>query len=473
MTTYNQTVIPCVAATLERFRMLPADPRLGVAVSGGADSVFLLHALHHLKLATTILHINHHLRGAESDADETFVRALAADLNLPILVHLGPPPGTGNLEQETRRIRYDFFKTVLTDDICNAIATGHTLDDQAETVLYRFLRGSGTAGLSGIRPVTTNGIIRPLIELRRESIRTWLRERSIPWREDQSNADPAFLRNRIRLLHMPALVASLNPALPEVLASTGTWARDEEDYWTAELDRLEPFHLSFGQGRNPETVFLQTAPLLALAPAIQRRLLRRAIERIRGNLRSIDFSHVESIRCLTLSSQGSGRIQIPGIDVYRSFDWLRLSPPGYDARIERDFEKPLAIPGLTQDAERHLAIELKLVSTPSVYNDDVGELDRDKCSDSLVLRNWRPGDHYQAQGRTSADKIKTLFQEFRIPLWERRGWPVIVQGKSILWARKFGVASEFAAGPNSRQVLRILEVPFIEVPFVEVPRIFK
>ena len=218
-------------------------------------------------------------------------------------------------------------------------------------------------------------------------------------------------------------------------------------------------NLRIGQGGNPETVYLQTAPLLTLATASQRRLLRRAIERIRGNLRAIDFSHVESIRCLTLSSQGSGRIQIPGIDVYRSFDWLRLSPPGYDARIERDFEKPLAIPGLTLDTERHLTIEVKLVNPSSVYNNDVGGVDRDKCSNSLVLRNWRPGDHYQAQGRSSADKIKTLFQEFRIPLWERRNWPVIVQGKSILWARKFGVASEFAAGPNSRQVLRIREIP--------------
>ncbi len=419
--------------------------------------MFLLRTLHHLNLATAVIHINHHLRGPESDADETFVRNLAGELNLPVLIHHGPPP-EGNLEQEARRIRYDFFATILAGPNCNAIATGHTLDDQAETVLYRLLRGSGTAGLSGIRPVTATGIIRPLIEHRREEIRAWLRENNIPWREDQSNTDPAFIRNRIRLHHLPELTASLNPALPELLASTAQWARDEEDHWITQLDRLEPLHLTFGP--TGESVFLQTAPFLALNAAQQRRLLRRAIERIRGDLRSIDFRHIEGIRALTSSSEGSGRLQIPDLDIYRSFDWLRLAPQGFDGRIDRDFDRPLTVPGITRDAERRLAIELKLLSAGSVYNDGMEGLDKELCSGSLVLRNWRPGDQYQPCGRTSVSKIKTLFQESRIPLWERRSWPVIAQGHSILWTRKFGVASEFAARPESREVLRIREVPF-------------
>ncbi len=447
------------SATIERYGMLAAGRRIGVAVSGGADSVFLLHALHEAGLAAAVLHVNHRLRGAESDADEAFVRDLALRLGLPVHV-LEAPVSTGNIEQEARSARYEFFTghIVCTGQTgagnCDAVATGHTLDDQAETVFYRFIRGAGTAGLSGILPVTRSGIIRPLIELRRNDIRGWLTERNIAWREDGSNSNADFVRNRIRLQHLPELTASLNPALPELLASTASWARAEEDYWSAELDRLEPLYLI----RKPEIVLIGTKPFPGLAVAVQRRLLRRAIERIRGSLRAIDFRHVEAIRAMMATREGSGRIQLPDLDVYRSFDWLRLGPVGFDSRLERDFEAPLAIPGRTQLREREITIEIELIGKSDVYNEGEQGLDWDRHGGSLLLRNWRPGDQYQRSGRVVAEKIKTLFQEFRVPLWERRRWPVIVQGGSILWTRRFGVASEFAAGPESRNILMIREV---------------
>src|SRR5437763_4786489 len=175
-THYNPGVIERVVATIEKYRM--AARRVGVAVSGGADSVFLLHALHELGLATTVLHINHGLRGPESDRDEEFVRDLAAHYELSIHV-FAAPVFTGNLEQEARRFRYEFFAERIAAGDCDTVATGHTLDDQAETVLYRFLRGAGTAGLNGIQPVTSAKIIRPLLDLRRVEIRAWLAEHKI------------------------------------------------------------------------------------------------------------------------------------------------------------------------------------------------------------------------------------------------------------------------------------------------------
>jgi tRNA(Ile)-lysidine synthase len=457
-----------VAEFIARHRMFDlgtpeAGQRVGVAVSGGADSVFLLHAMREPGLAVAVLHVNHGLRGPESDRDEEFVRALALQCGLPVHVLAGPV-ASGNIEQEARQVRYDFFASQITAGTCDAVATGHTLDDQAETVLYRFLRGAGTAGLRGIRPVTASGIIRPLIELRRDEIRRWLTERNIQWREDCSNRNRDFLRNRIRLQHMPELCASLNPSLPDVLASTADWARAEEDYWTAELDRLEPIYLI----EKPETILISTKPYLELPVAVQRRLLRRAIERVRGSLRAIDFRHVEAIRAMMATREGSGRIQIPGLDAYRSFDWLRLAPVGIDSRLERDFEAPLVIPGRTEVPERHLTVEMELIDNPGVYNKEVQALDWERCAGSLApeklrLRNWRPGDRYQPQGRTAADKVKTLFQEYRVPLWERRTWPVIVQANdvqanTIVWSRRFGVASKFAAGPESGKILTIREV---------------
>jgi len=447
-----------VAATIGRYGMAASGGRIGVAVSGGADSIFLLHALHTLGLAVAILHINHKLRGEESDADEAFVRDLASRYGLPVHV-MEAPPTEGNMEQEARRIRYDFFTAQIAAGSCAAVATGHTLDDQSETVLYRFVRGAGTAGLSGILPTTPAGIIRPLIELRRNDVRAWLAQKNIAWREDRSNLSTAFLRNRIRLQHMPELSASLNPALPEVLASTASWARAEEEYWSAELARLEPAYVIYA----PETALINTKPFPELAIAVQRRLLRRAIERVRGSLRSIDFRHVEAIRAMMATREGSGRLQLPDLDVYRSFDWLRLGPIGFDSRLERDFETPLAIPGRTELPERKLIIDLELAGDPDVYNDGGQGLDRDKCVGVLVLRNWRPGDHYLRKGHSVPDRVKTLFQEFRIPLWERRSWPVVVQEQagqpdSIVWIRGFGVASGFAVAPESKNILIIREV---------------
>lgn len=426
--------------------------RIGVAVSGGADSVFLLTALHELGAAAAVLHVNHHLRGADSDADEAFVRDLAAKLDLPFHT-LSLPPGEGNTEQEARRLRYSFFTDCIARGVCDRVATGHTLDDQAETILFRFLRGSGSAGLSGIRPATENGIIRPLLPLRRSDIRDWLNARNIAWREDASNGDVSFQRNRIRLNILPELT-QLNPSLPDVLASTAAWAQAEEDYWSAELDRLEPQYLAAA----PELILIEIGPFSRLPVAVQRRLLRRAIERVRGSLRAIDFQHVESIRKLMGTREGSGRIQLPELDIYRSFDLLRIAPQQFDARIERNFSVAMEIPGETTVPAPLLTIRMELVDPSRVYNGDVNALDPAKCRGPLHLRNWRPGDQFERPGRPGAAvKIKTLFQDYRVPLWERRKWPVIVMGDSIVWTRQFGPAREFAATAESEAVLLVKE----------------
>lgn len=426
--------------------------RLGVAVSGGADSVFLLHALHHVGLAAHVLHVNHQLRGSESDADAVFVAQLAESLGLPHTTAT-LPPAEGNLEQEARRSRYNFFSHCIADGLCAAVATGHTLDDQAETVLSRFLRGAGTAGLAAILPETTSGILRPLLEVPRTDIRNWLTERNLTWREDSSNADTTFLRNRLRHEVIPVLTA-INPSLANTLAGTAEWARAEEAYWAAELDNLAPTHLR----HEGETVLLETSALLQLPLAAQRRLLRRALHLVRGDLRSIDFQHIEAVRTLCNSSEGSGRLQLPGVDIYRSFDWLRIFPLGFDNRLDRDFEVPLALPGRTEVPERHLRLELELVGANHVYNSDLDALDPAFFTDPLVLRNWRPGDTLHVRGAAHAEKIKTLFQDHRVPLWERRAWPVIACGRSVVWTRRFGVATEYAAGNAVSPVLVVREV---------------
>jgi len=458
-----------VAKTIARYSMFQPDQRVGVAVSGGADSVCLLHVLRELaprwNLRLTVLHLDHKLRGEESHEDSAFVRDLAAALDLPCelettdVAALCRASGE-NLEQAARAARLEFFKRLMQAGTVGRIATGHTRSDQAETVLFRFLRGSGTAGLAGIRPVTGDGIVRPLLEIDRPEIERYLRERGIAWRNDSTNALTVFARNRIRHELLPQLTRDWNPAMAETLAHTADWAQAEEAYWESELARLAPAHLTF----EPPAVLLKVGPLAALPLAVARRLIRRAVEWAKGDLRGIGFEHLAGVLELAASAEGHGRLQIPGLDVFRSFNWLRIAPPAVDNLENRHYRLPLPVPGAVRLPGQKWVLQTELFentsvtqTSPGVYNGCVGCLDWNRLSGSLEVRNWRPGDQYQPVGHSGAEKIKVLFHQARIPLWERRHWPVVTMGEAILWARRFGPAAGFAADPGSRAVLGIRE----------------
>jgi tRNA(Ile)-lysidine synthase len=433
--------------------------RVGVAVSGGADSVFLLHALVELAsrwdLKLHVLHLDHCLRGDESRGDAEFVRELASRLGLPVhaaesdVGRLREETGD-NLEQAARNVRRLFYLGFLQRNELDRIATGHTRSDQAETVLFRFLRGSGTAGLSGVRPVTSEKLVRPLIELERIDIERYLRDKGIPWREDSTNASRDFARNRIRHELLPSLISDWNPALVENLAHTAQWAQDEEAYWDTEMDRLVAALVTI----RPPAILLRSGDLCSLPPAVARRLVRRAVELAKGDLRGLNFQHVERILEMAAAPEGHDRMQAPGLDVYRSFDWIRVSPPGIDGLAGRNFRMPVSVPGRFALPDNSSTVELDVV-----YDSSVSGLDGERLQGGLELRNWRPGDQYRPVGRASEEKIKILFQEARIPLWERRNWPILAIEDHIVWARRFGPAVSYAATSASRSVVKVSEVP--------------
>jgi tRNA(Ile)-lysidine synthase len=449
--------------------MFQPDQRVGVAVSGGADSVCLLHVLRELaprwNLRLVVLHLDHKLRGEESHQDAAFVRDLAATLDLPFefeetdVAALCRETGE-NIEQAARAARLEFFRRVIQAGTVDRIAAGHTRSDQAETVLFRFLRGSGTAGLAGIRPVTDDGIVRPLVEIDRPEIERYLLARGIAWRNDSTNALTAFARNRIRHELLPQLTRDWNPAMAETLAHTADWAQAEEAYWESELARLAPAHFVF----EPPAVLIEVDPLAALPLAVARRLVRRAVELAKGDLRGVGFEHLAGILELAASAEGHGRLQIPGLDIFRSFEWLRIAPPALDNLDNRNYRLPLPVPGAVQLPGQEAVLHTELFENTSVtetlagvYNGCVGCLDWNRLFGSLEVRNWRPGDRYQPVGHSGAEKVKVLFHQARVPLWERRHWPVVTMGDAILWARRFGPAAGFAANPGSSPVLGIRE----------------
>jgi len=464
-------VIEQVLDTIRRFDMFQTGQRVGVAVSGGADSVCLLRVLVDLaprwNLHLTVLHLDHQLRGQESETDARFVEQLASASGLSFVLaqadiaRMARDCGE-NLEQAARNERRRFFLEQLRSGLVDRVALGHTRSDQAETVLFRFLRGSGTAGLAGIRPVTDDGIVRPLLNVDRAAIEQFLRDRGIAWREDSSNRSVDFARNRIRHELLPMLQREWNPALPGMLANTADWALEEESYWEPQIEALAHELLTI----QPPVVLLRADRLSGLPMAAARRLVRYAIQVVKGDLRTIDFAHVSSILDLARQTEGHGRLQTPGVDVYRSFEWLRLAPPGIDRLENRNFRVAAPVPGripLPGSASGVLleVIENNAPAGPchSGYNELMDYLDWDRIPGALELRNWRPGDQYRPLGRPAEEKIKLLFQDARIPLWERRAWPVITAGDQIVWTRRFGPAAELAATAGSRRLLRILETP--------------
>ena len=304
-----RTLPQSVLDYIRRQGLLRAGNRVGVAVSGGADSVALLRILlelrHELGVVLSVVHFNHRLRAAEADADEQFVAQLAHQHRLEFHQGSGDVAAHARIrhlsaEAAARQLRYQFFRKLLADKTLNRIATGHTLDDQAETVLLRIVRGAGTRGLAGIYPaLSVNGcessIIRPLLQTRHKLLEDYLKEIDQDWREDSSNRDLRFARNRLRHGILPRLERTLNPAVREALAETADIARSEEDYWRSEVELVLPEVWQAGCRS------LNSAALGALPLALRRRVVRAAAESLGLKL---EFHHVEEI--LTLALMGPG-----------------------------------------------------------------------------------------------------------------------------------------------------------------------
>jgi tRNA(Ile)-lysidine synthase len=428
-----------------------AGDRVGVAVSGGADSVALLGLLLDIRadlgVVLSVVHFNHKLRGKESDEDEQFVRELAKAHELDFFCDFGDTRAHAaerkcGIEAAARELRYQFFWKVIEEQKLWRIATAHTLDDQAETVLLRFLRGAGTRGLSGIHPFVGEGIrteehswqgegfVRPLLDFRRAQLRHYLKRSSQVWREDSSNVDTAFARNKLRQELMPK-VREFNPAIEQVLSETAEMARAEEEFWSLEIARTLR---DLGQIGKPPLPPLDIDALLKLAVAVQRRIVRRIADRAGAPL---EFHHVQQILDLAASppTRAEKTIELPhGFEacVRERELWFRSRCPNPP---EHGYEIPLSVPGEVEVPDAGLVIATRLL--PSAE----GELlDPDRAG-NLRVRNWRPGDRYWPGHTREPKKVKELLQARHVPAQARAHWPVVV-GESggdeqIVWVPGF------------------------------------
>ncbi len=445
---------------VKRHRMLEPGDRVAAAVSGGADSVALLQVLMELRdrlaVALAVAHFNHRLRGAESDADARFVEELAARHGLPFFVSAADVAAEArsrrrNLESVSRELRYRFLRSLVERGEVKKVATGHSADDQAETVLARLLRGSGTRGLAGIYPMVDGWLLRPLLEQRRAAVRAWLAARGIAWREDSSNRDLRRTRNRLRTEVVP-LLETYNPRLVEHLAATAEIAQDEEAYWNQHTAELLPQFVTLHQEQGSAILKLSLAQFVQLSRAQQRRLLWAALART-GSLQRLELVHIEALRRLALAGQSGQRLQLPARQVVRVFDCLEFRPSARPAPAPYEYQ--VQVPGTCVIPAVGKRLLFDLVSRSHAeqgYNGGEEFLaDLESVQNPLTVRNWRPGDAFEASSGQRRKKIKTLLLERRIPAEERKLWPVVLSGNQIVWVRGFPVARPFRMG-SARQV---------------------
>jgi len=460
-----------------------AGERVGAAVSGGADSVALLRVLLELRaelgIVLSVVHFNHKIRGPEADSDEQFVGLLARQHNLPFLCGREDVPQYAesravSLESAGRELRYRYFRSLLGTEV-DKVATAHTADDQAETVLMRLMRGAGTKGLAGIHPIRLEqekpnaeghrggteahggrGIVRPMLGVRRREVEQYLKEVGQEWREDASNRDPRHLRNRVRHALLPLLEREFNPSVVEVLSEVAEIARADEEYW----DWLMAEWLSDAEQHGPVSEGWVARPVLAVLEswplAMQRRVIRAVGERVGA---AMGFQDVERVRRLLGGPDGK--------EAEIGAGWrARLSPEGL--RLERGLEPPataferiLPIPGQVRVPELDTVFKAFLVpgqAGGSGYNPEKA-WDPRKLASQLVIRNWRAGDRFWPLHTKSEKKVKELLQERRVPQRERERWPVAVSQDTIVWMRGFPPGRDSAAGPESQEAVVIEEVP--------------
>jgi len=434
-----------VAEVIRRNNLIRAGDRVLVAVSGGPDSVCLLTVLTELRdrrfipgLPLHIAHVNYGLRGEESEKDEGFVRDLGTRLGVPVScerVRMGLHPG-GSLQGRARDIRYAFFAKVLLECGLTTVATGHTADDQAETILLWMLRGSGSKGLGGIPITREGGIIRPLLGVSRSDVLDYLTSRGIPYRMDASNAKALYRRNRIRHELLP-LLRSFNPRIVETLA------REAEILATdaAALDEVEREQWKdIVIESSPRRVVVSSNRLSAQPLGIRRRLVRRALALVRGRAAGLTFRHVSAVLERLVEGRDGVILNLPGgVRAGRAGDLLTFDhgceERGAGERATWAAGVPLPVPGEVQFGESRRLLAVAGRDIP--LQDRPGQsvvVDADRFGGPLSVRYWRRGDWFCPAGMYGhRKKLQDFFTDLKVPKRLRNAVPLVVAPAGIVW----------------------------------------
>lgn len=445
-----------VINTIEKYNMIERGDRIIVGFSGGPDSVSLLHVLNSIKELYDIklyaVHINHMIRGDEALRDEEYAKSFAKSLGIPFYIKREgvlefADKNKMSSEEAGRFIRYSFFDETAKRVGANKIALAHNMNDQAETMIMRFIRGAGIGGLSGIKPVRDGRYIRPIIECSRDEIEEYCRENNLNPVIDSTNKESIYIRNRIRLEVIPYIKKYFNPNIVESLYKTSEVLRDEDEYinYAAahEYERI----------RAEKGIYIDKFNLLHIA--IKRRIIRELIKTVKGNLNGIESKHVEE--CIELIKKGvTGKsISLPG-DIEGAVQYSIFK---IERRIERHgYEYSLPIPGILEINEENIVICTKVIDNNiGIYKDSkfIKYFDYDKIDSGLKIRTRKEGDFIYPDGMTGSKKIKNIFIDKKISRSERDRIPLVAKGNEILWIFGIRDTRNYKVDENTRRILEI------------------
>lgn len=445
-----------VLSAIRRQQMLRPGDCCVVAVSGGPDSIALLHLLDSLRqvlaVRLVVAHLNHKLRGGESDQDEAFVADTANRLGLPFVcerLDVAAQLKAGeNLESRARQMRYRFLRAAAAEHQAGRIATGHTRNDQAETVLMKLIRGAGEEGLAGIFPIVDDLIIRPLLEIDREEIEAFLRQQNLDWRTDSSNQSQHFLRNRVRTDLIPHLQRLYNPRIVAALARTAEIRRQDArvlaDWADAWIGQRKPF----GPGAHISLQELRQQPL-----GLRRHIFGRLLG-LGEPGRRLSWTHRQQLERLLEDGHSGRQVELPGGWVARrEFDTLIFETGGLAVA---PFARRWAIPGDLHIPEMSTRLRARLVGRREapVVDPALQVWARVEATGSeLWVRPWKPGDRYSLDAGREPRKLKDIFQDRRVPRSVRGSVPVILSGDSIVWVPGVPVAAPFQPLGSDMQLL--------------------
>ena len=455
----NSPLVRKAVRTAENHGMLAHGDHVLAGVSGGPDSVALLHLLLLLapkfSLEIGIAHVNHCLRQAESDRDANFVSFLATKLDLPyhecrVDVSKYRKKHKLSLEEAARRVRYTFFNKIAMENRYGSIALGHNCDDNAELVLMNILRGSGSLGISGIPALRWRNdprlkIIRPLISSGRAEIIAFLEKYNLEYVLDSSNSDTRFLRNRIRHRLLPLLRESYNSAAVKNINRLSLLANSEEQ-WLEEM--TAPLFCDAVMDANTDCITLSIQAILKAHVAARRRIIRKAVLTCRGSLRRIGFSHIEAILDLLKNKATEKTIDLPDrirvrrrhstLVITREKRPLREISPRQNVDPAPDFCYTVTTPRTVYLKELKAYIKIFRVAPESPDNmksagPDTAFLDMDKFSFPIIVRPPRPGDRFTPLGMKGSQKLKKYFINHKTPRYERTRCPLLVSHDKIIW----------------------------------------
>ncbi|HVP37306.1 MAG TPA: tRNA lysidine(34) synthetase TilS [Terriglobales bacterium] len=441
--------------------MLKKKDKVIVACSGGPDSVALLHLLNQIKgkykLKLIVAHINHRLRGRESDRDERFVRKLSQNLNLDFHTRSFNVARMArekklSTEEAAREIRYQYLDKLAQRLEANKIALGHNADDQAETVLMRLIRGSGALGLTGMPPVRGK-IIRPLLQINREEIEKFLKDKGFDFRMDSTNLRKEYLRNRIRLELLPYLKRNYNPKIVDILNRAALILSAQGDYLKKET--LKKF-LSIAKAQK-DKISLDLTKLFSYDIFLQREILRLAINRLEGGVFKAGFAQVE--RILSLAQQKKA-----GRRVFLNKDILAEVSVGclnfYKVK-KSEKAQSLSFPGIVKSKRFGIKLDSEIIKRKilkgKLYSKDemTAFLNWDKLKPPFILRNPRTGDRFSPLGMKGTKSLKDFLTDLKVPRYEKERVLVLTSQDVIVWVLGYRIADQFKVQHDTKEVLKI------------------